>query len=251
MNANKLINLPKEDFKHCIQGGDSLTFDNRFFSGKTLSKQDILNIADYLQEHPEIKTLTLASIGIQPEACELLGSVLANKSLTELQILSMSIGDEGAKAIAKGLAANKTLQILNLDGNEIGDDGAKAIFKEIGIRTYLADLSITNNKIGDESVKTIVGALKANETLEKLCLKGNKFTDEGIEALSSFYAEVPREVAIDIIKPKVSSLQALSFQAVKKAYVEKKKKNEKEDVKKIEEDLKKIENVIETSYRKK
>lgn len=41
------------------------------------------------------------------------------------------LGDEAAKAIAKGLSKNKCLKILDLEGNEVGNSGARSIVEAL------------------------------------------------------------------------------------------------------------------------
>ena len=52
-------------------------------------------------------------------------ALLANKILTTIDLKFNSIGDDGAKELAKALKFTTSLQDFQLFGNPIGDDGAK------------------------------------------------------------------------------------------------------------------------------
>ena len=57
--------------------------------------------------------------------------VKSSGSLVELILERCGIGDEGAKALAAGVAASGSLVKLVLENNGIGDEGAKAIAEAV------------------------------------------------------------------------------------------------------------------------
>ena len=87
-------------------------------------------------------------------------------SLTELDLRSNSIGDDGAKAIAEALKVNTVLTTLNLDRNSIGDDGAKAIAEafKVNPNTVLTIFSFDGNSIGDNLLNDIKKSLMQTRT---------------------------------------------------------------------------------------
>merc|ERR1719272_2124451 len=70
-------------------------------------------------------------------------------SLTHLFLYSNQIGDEGANALAAGVAASSSLTHLDLDDNKIGDEGAKALAAGVVVSSSLTTLCLNSHNIGD------------------------------------------------------------------------------------------------------
>jgi len=94
------------------------------------------------------------------------------------------IGDEGAKALAAGVAASRSLVTLDLCHNRIGDEGAKALVAGVAASGSLAELDLSYNQIGDEGAKAIAEALLSNGSLVTLSLAINDIGDEGAKAIA-------------------------------------------------------------------
>ena len=95
-----------------------------------------------------------------------------------LRLWSNRIGDEGAAEIAGALVANKTLTLLNLSHNLIGDEGVEELAEALSANGTLVTLDLRANKITARG-----GALldKAQQTgrargsaLEHLSWKGSE-----------------------------------------------------------------------------
>ena len=104
--------------------------------------------------------------------------------VTEINLNSEEIGDEGAKAIALVLMVNTSLSTLYLYGNKIGDEGAKDIALALMVNTSLSDLYLNGNQIGNEGTKDIAQALMVNTSVSTLYLRYSKIGDEGGRAIA-------------------------------------------------------------------
>lgn len=132
-------------------------------------------------------------------------AAIASAPLVELVLWHASIGDEGARALARC----RTLEELWLHGGTIGDDGATALASlpisqlhldrnRVGARgataiaamTSLDELSLDDNLVDDEGA----AALSRLRGLRALSLRGNRFADP--EALRVMLAPVAREVSL-------------------------------------------------------
>jgi hypothetical protein len=99
-------------------------------------------------------------------------------TLTKLILDGNSIGDEGAKAIARALETNTVLTELFLSYNSIGDEGAKAIAQALETNTTLTTLWLSNNSIGVEGAKACLYALEFNSTITDISGLSNKEVDQ-------------------------------------------------------------------------
>ncbi len=122
-------------------------------ASKSLADGDIPALLLFLNQHPEIKELSLRLNSLTEKGA---ATLAANKTLTTLDISGNNIGVAGATA----LAANQTLTTLNVRHNKIGDAGAVAL----AANKLLKTLNISLNKIGVAGAT----ALAANQTLTTL-----------------------------------------------------------------------------------
>ena len=63
------------------------------------------------------------------------------------------IGPEAGQYIANCLKANQTLDTLDLRWNSLGNQGAKAILKGLNVNKYLMILELTGNKVSDDIMR--------------------------------------------------------------------------------------------------
>ncbi|ORZ15561.1 hypothetical protein BCR41DRAFT_65776 [Lobosporangium transversale] len=68
-----------------------------------------------------------------------------NGALTTLNLMSNSVGHEGAHALLEALKVNTTLTILDLEYDSLGKEGVLLLSKT---NTTLADLDFTSKSIG-------------------------------------------------------------------------------------------------------
>jgi Ran GTPase-activating protein (RanGAP) involved in mRNA processing and transport len=130
----------------------------------------------------QIAEVDLWDCGMGDEGAAILGRSLTEPNvMTQRLVLDMnSIGDEGIRALAEGLANNTSLQTLHLCCNDIGDEELGALVSSISSNgvSQLEELSLCANHIGGLGAKAI--ASRVNDTcLRKLYLGHNCIRDEG------------------------------------------------------------------------
>jgi hypothetical protein len=95
--------------------------------------------------------------------------------LTVIYIIdSCNLGDEGAAAIGSGIKKNFTLKTIFLRSNLIGDQGAFAIAN--GLASPMAGvirLDLSTNKITDEGGIAMIKGLEMNRNVRYFSLKAN------------------------------------------------------------------------------
>ncbi|KAF9390630.1 hypothetical protein CPB97_008819 [Podila verticillata] len=84
-----------------------------------------------------------------------ISSVMANSTLTALDLSSNSIGDNGTQVLSEALKTNSTLTTLYLGCNSIGDNGAQAVVEAIKTNSTLISLELQNNSIGDNGAQAL------------------------------------------------------------------------------------------------
>ena len=94
-----------------------------------------------------------------------------NPSLTNIDLGSNHIGDEGANALAEALAV--VLTNIDLGSNHIGDEGAKGLAEALKVNTSLTHINLHKNNIGEEGAKGLAEALQINNLLTDTNLRGN------------------------------------------------------------------------------
>ena len=89
-------------------------------------------------------------------------------ALVKLDLFDCGIGDEGAMALAAGVAASDSLVELWLGDNSIGDEGAKALAAGVASSGSLTILNLAINKIGDEGAKALAAGVASSGSLKSL-----------------------------------------------------------------------------------
>jgi Ran GTPase-activating protein (RanGAP) involved in mRNA processing and transport len=149
-------------------------------SGKNITDQDCVEIANFLKENKTINFLNLSQNRIGDQgAWAIANSLKVNKFVTNLNLNQNRIGDEGAFRIADSLKVNKSVICLGLDQNQIGDLGAIAIADSIKVSTTIDKVCLGQNLIGDQGACAIAASLKVNKTLTLLYLNHNQIGDRG------------------------------------------------------------------------
>eukprot|EP00937_MAST-01D_sp_MAST-1D-sp2_P003080 g3080.t1 len=150
----------------CMQQNCLLTTLN--LERNDIGAEGCKTIAEVLPKCP-LTTLNLEYNEIGDEFGKAIAEVLPKCPLTTLNLGSNSLGVEGGKAIAEVLPRCSSLTELNLRSNEIGDEGPETldlsdniigekggkVIAEVLSSSPLSDLNLRSNKIGAESEKAI------------------------------------------------------------------------------------------------
>ena len=122
---------------------------------------------------------------ITVDGCSSLSTLFqsVNCCLLSLDLDEMNIGDDGARAIATGLASLNWLETLSLSHNSIGDEGARAIAAGLMELQSMKKLWLSHNFIGDDGISALAPALASFQSLERLDLPNNSIGDVGLQAL--------------------------------------------------------------------
>ena len=103
-----------------------------------------------------------------------------NFHLNHIDLGDCSIGDTGAKDIARLLENCPSITTLNLSGNpSIGPKGWKAIADSLKVNNTITTLSLDNNRFGDEGAAIIAEGIKHNTSLTSIDLDSNRIGDIG------------------------------------------------------------------------
>ncbi|KAF9541901.1 hypothetical protein EC957_002606 [Mortierella hygrophila] len=135
----------------------------------------VLTRDDLSMESAERNKHLIRSLKIQSSAYENLSltsardkvvlSVMANSTLTTLDLEDNSIGDYGTQALSEALKTNSTLTTLNLRDNSIRDTGAQALSEALKTNSTLTALDLEDNLIEDNGAQALSEALRANSTV--------------------------------------------------------------------------------------
>ncbi|KAL0242426.1 hypothetical protein GEMRC1_004989 [Eukaryota sp. GEM-RC1] len=107
-----------------------------------------------------------------------------NTTVTNVNLIYNSIGDEGVRALAEALKVNTTVTSVVLRDNSIGDEGAKALAEALKVNVTVTSVDLQDNSIGDEGAEALAEALKVNTTVTSVNLCDNCIGDEGARALA-------------------------------------------------------------------
>jgi Ran GTPase-activating protein (RanGAP) involved in mRNA processing and transport len=129
-----------------------------------ITDKDMIVLAQYLKEHPEIDTIDLHGNRLGDIGVITLSII---HSIKRLDVSDNKISDIGAKILAE----KSKLSSLNINSNLIGTQGAIALLCNETIK-YL-DMRL--NDIDDKKSNGFTDALKGNASLREIKLQGNRF----------------------------------------------------------------------------
>ena len=141
-------------------------------------------IASILMQNKTVTELNLSSNQIGDDGIEKLANALrVNNTLQNLDVSNNKIGNRGVESLANALKENKTLKSIDLGSNKIGDIGMEELANALIVNKSLKNLDVSNNNIGNQGVESLANALKVNQTLTSIDLGSNKIEVIGAGAL--------------------------------------------------------------------
>eukprot|EP00984_Skeletonema_dohrnii_P011454 scaffold4580_cov73-Skeletonema_dohrnii-CCMP3373.AAC.5 len=102
--------------------------------------------------------------------------------LEHLDLNLASIDNDGAVALAAGLASLPTLKKLDLSGTSIGDQGLQALVRGLVNCNLLEELNLSQNLFPGLGLRSL-GTLLQRTMLKELCLRNDAINDEGLQGL--------------------------------------------------------------------
>lgn len=142
-----------------------------------------IRIADGIQTHGALVTLSLEDCGIGADGAMALGDALmrASSRLKTLVLAENQIGDQGARAIGEGLKTNMALETIGLEGCGIGADGGTALASGLAANAgalRACDLW-RNERMGDAAEQLLRTAVAGRASFE-LVLPSRALTASGM-----------------------------------------------------------------------
>lgn len=183
-----------EDVKELI--GDlraNKTPDAVLMWGKRLSGRRAAALGDALAGNVSLNHLRLWSCNIGVEGAAAIGRALSsNATLLGLYIGDDgSVGDEGAKRMAEGIAKSRSLKEIELYNCKVGAEGSVALGKVLGESQTLEGVSIAFNDIGDEGAYAITEGVIKSRCLKKIDLRSCQIRHVGAVALGKAFGGEP------------------------------------------------------------
>ncbi|KAF9952495.1 hypothetical protein BGZ70_000587 [Mortierella alpina] len=155
------------------------------FHGKPSSTSARSKVLSTIMANSTLTTLNLKPKSMGDDEVRVLAEALkTNSTLSTLKLEVNSIGFKGAQALSEALKANSTLRDLYLWDNSIGSNGAQSLSEALRTNSGLTYLNLDRNSLGDSGARAISEALKTNSTLTTLRLESNSIGDNGAQALS-------------------------------------------------------------------
>lgn len=133
---------------------------------------DVQRFVEALAGSRTVKKMSVWFDGpIQESVATLAQALKTNETVTRLCLSNnMTIGNQGAMALAEMLHENKTLEVFFLSNCGIGTGGAKALAGSLAKNGTLRELILEANPVGEEGGWALVWVFRRSWTLETLLL---------------------------------------------------------------------------------
>ena len=153
-------------------------------SGNLVGSGDVQALAEWLASCDSLSVLKLANAGlIEENVIQIAGRLVQSNTvkLAEIDLCENGMSDISIKALAEWFSRCTVLTMVDLSHNLIGNEGARALAEGLApSKDTLSMLNLAQNRIGDSGGQAILNL--ASEKLELLFLNDN-FLSESIRNL--------------------------------------------------------------------
>jgi hypothetical protein len=166
-----------------------------------MTRDDFLDFSKILEKNQSMTDVNLNGLDINSEVIlEIMKSITYGSVIRNFGIGFSHVTDFPGEEIANLLAINTKLKSLSLQNLTIGDDNAASMIRGLLLNTTLEDLSLRHNQIKKNGGLAIAEVLSVNTTLSRLDLSSNNilyardhivFSLENNPSIVYFNTEVP------------------------------------------------------------
>ena len=178
-------NITNKSFEQLVKGliGNN-TLKSLNVSGNNISMTGIKALFKALQINTDLVDLNLSNNFFGVSGCIALAEGLNSTNIKYLDISCCTIGDIGAKKIAKVLEVNMTLKELRIDNNNFSYVGSIALLQALKCNKTLIHLH-TSGSCDNDGVQTLIRVLELNTTLEDLIIYNITFNRQQLALISN------------------------------------------------------------------
>ena len=176
--------------------------------------EPVSNPLDYFKLHRFDEELDLSGWILGPEiASEIISPELVScTNIVRLCLANSRLGDEGGKAIAKGLQENFSVRELDLSGNMLGENAISSIGKMLNKNQTLKKLNLSRNDLTDQDVEVLLNFLSRKNVLKDLDLSNNILCDQFAKQMSGV---LEKNVVLENLSISSNQLEATGLQALR------------------------------------
>ena len=167
---------------------------------------------EFFRQHSFDNEVDLNGWIIDPKsACEIGSQLVPCSTIVRLFLAKSQLGDEGGRAVAKGLEDNFSVKELDLSGNMLGQNAISSIGEMLNKNQTLEKLNLSRNNLTDPDVESLLASLCRKTVLKELDLSQNILCDQFAKKMS-FVLEtnfVLEKLFVNSNQLEVTGLQAL------------------------------------------
>jgi len=172
-------------------GGFHITNDHEQNANRQQPPEDIRldGVVQALAQAPGLEVVSLQLSSAQqrvPVGNDAVRQLMKSKTITDLYLSRLGLGEDHLTVISQGLAVNETLRVLDLFGNNIENHHVIAMANALALNNSVEILVLPcpADDLSVASCAAISEALKKNQKLTTLNLPRSNLTDEGISHLA-------------------------------------------------------------------
>ena len=173
----------------------------------------VSNPFEFFKRHSFDKEVDLNGWMIDPTAaCAISSQLVSCSTIVRLFLANSHLGDEGGKALAKGLEENFSVRELDLSGNMLGQNAICSIGELLNKNQTLERLNLSRNNLTDPDVESLLASLcRKTVLLKELDLSHNILCDQFAKQMSIVLEKnfVLEKLLINSNQLEVTGLQAL------------------------------------------
>ena len=184
--------------------GNELSDESKQAIGAALHSSMRLFACNQVKLQADATSLDLCRKGLGPGDAALIGGALRSfmGSVTNLNLQSNPLKDEGVKAICEAIQSNKRtkLSFLNVVNTDIGSVGAKSVGALAAVLPSMTQVLVGYNNLGDEGVTALCNMVRKSTVsqVQELGLEDTRIGPDGAKAVAALCAVAGSLTSIDL-----------------------------------------------------
>ena len=170
------------------------------------------NPYEFFRRHSSDKEVDLNGWLLDPKiASEISSELVPCSTIVRLLLVNNCLGNEGGKAIAKGLEENVSVRELDLTGNNLGQNAITSIGELLNKNQTLEKLNLSRNDLTDQDVEALLTSLCRKTVLKELDLSHNILCDQFAKQMSLV---LEKNFVLEKLSINSNQLEATGLQAM-------------------------------------
>ena len=155
-----------------------------------LNPEQMIRFVDLWRNTMKLRKIKLRDFGFGKVSAKIFSNILEKfEDISQLDLRKNILGNNGIKELWKGIVANKSITHIDIGSNDITSEGANYFFNKIHDHVSLTSINLANvdglhrNRLGYNGCKGLNKLLKTNKIISMINVADNSIGNQGIKLM--------------------------------------------------------------------